>query len=68
VVKGKYGEEEHQTAWRVGGNYNDSSFGYIENDSVNTAPEVYLDAYTGEVVEKHFQDLGAHPTAECNNN
>jgi hypothetical protein len=62
-------EDEDVILWRVGGNYifkdfDPSYVSVVEN--YGDSPEVLVNASTGEVYYKHFQDIGESPIPECN--
>lgn len=52
--------------WNVGGNYTKHDFGLVDHVYGNI-PEVRIDAKTGEIIDKHFSEIGdSSNSEECN--
>lgn len=53
--------------WNVGGNYIEKDFGVMYHNSYGNIPEVGVDAQTGEIIDRHFGEIGPSPGGkECN--
>ncbi len=67
LVNYEMNDGKFKKAWRVGGNYYEKDFGYTENTRYGYIPEVAVDAYTGGILSKHFEEIVENPIKECNN-